>query len=122
MNPLVYVLGAVVVLVLSGVLFRRILARAPTTLRIWFGGALSAFVGGFIEGSPIGSTAGAGFALADGQVHADLDWRHVLIELAHLIAIPFGTGLSDVRNWIRSNPFPNLFQPSTSNPPFSPKP
>jgi hypothetical protein len=119
--PLAYILGSIAVIVLLGVLFKRVLARSPSTLKIWFGGALSAFVGGFVEGCPIGSTAGAGFAVADGQFHADLDWKHLLVELLHLIAIPFGTGLADIRTYIKSCPFPNIFQPAPP-PTFAPVP
>ena len=112
MIALGYIAGSLVVILLLGVLFKRALAVSPTTLKVWTGGALSAFVSGFIEGCPIGSPVGAGAALADGQVHADLDWKHLLIELAHLIAVPFFTGLADIRNYTKANPFPNVFQPS----------
>ena len=80
--------------------------------RIWFGGALSAFIDGCLEGGPIGSTAGGGIALADGQVFADFGTRHILIELAHILAIPVLTGLADVRAYKKLNPFPNVFAPT----------
>jgi hypothetical protein len=78
-------------------------------IRFWVGGAWAAFVNGFVDGFPIGTPSGAGFALADGQVHADLGLRHIAIEVAHLLAIPFFTGMADVRSFRQSNPFPNPF-------------
>lgn len=78
--------------------------------RLWTGGAWAAFVDGFVDGFPIGTPAGGGFAVADGQIHADLGLRHLAIAAAHLLAIPFFTGLADVREYRKSNPFPNFFQ------------
>lgn len=91
-------------------------ALSGTPLGIWVGGVCSAFIGGFVEGTPIGSTAGAGFAVADGEIHADLKLAHIAIEAAHLLAIPVGTGLADVRNFIKTNPFPNVFLPQAAAP------
>lgn len=87
-------------------------------IRVWTGGAWAAFVNGFIEGSPVGGPAGAGIAAADGQVHADLTLRHLAIEAAHVLAVPFFTGLADVRSFNKANPFPNpLVQKTNKLPP-----
>jgi hypothetical protein len=91
-------------------------------LRFWFGGALSAFVSGFIEGMPIGSSAGGGIAVLDGQFHADLGSQHILIEVAHILAIPILTGLADIRTYQKSNPFPNVFAPGTPAVPIPKQP
>jgi hypothetical protein len=88
-------------------------------LRIWIGGALAAFVTGFIEGAPAGSTGGAAIATFDGQVFADLGTRHILIELAHLVAIPVLTGIADVRGYLKTAPFPNIFAPAPGGDPAS---
>ena len=85
------------------------------SLRLWFGGALSAFISGFIEGAPVGSTAGGIVAAGDGQVYADLGGRHLLVEAAHLIAVPLLTGLADVRTYQKTNPFPNIFAPTAAH-------
>ncbi len=82
-------------------------------LRIWLGGALAAFIDGFIDGCPIGGPAGAGIAFADGKLPTDLQWPHIAVAAAHVIAIPIGTGLADVRAWKKDSPFPNIF---ASNP------
>ena len=87
-------------------------------VRVWAGGAWASFVNGFIEGSPVGAPAGAGLAAADGQVHADLGVRHIAIEAAHVLAVPFFTGLADVRSYTKNNPFPNPF----AVPPVPPAP
>jgi hypothetical protein len=60
---------------------------------------------------PIGSSAGGGIAVLDGQFHADLGSRHILIEIAHILAIPVLTGLADVRTYQKTSPFPNVFDP-----------
>ena len=88
-------------------------------IRYWTGGAWAAFVNGFIEGCPVGSPAGAGIAAADGQVVADLGLRHLAIEAMHVLAVPFFTGLADVRAYTKANPFPNPF---TAPPPAPPPP
>jgi hypothetical protein len=110
--PLLDIIGVIVVLFLLLTVFKHALRASPTTLKIWIGGVFSAFTAGFIEGMPIGSPVGGGVALADGQVHADLGGKHLLIELAHLIAVPFFTGLADIRTYTKSNPPPNIFQPA----------
>jgi hypothetical protein len=104
------------ILILTGfvaALLRTIL-KSPMT-RWWVGGAWAIFVTGFIEGCPIGSPVGAGIAGLDGQVHADLGMKHLIIEAAHVLAVPFFTGLADLRSWTKQNPFPNPFtQPDTN--------
>lgn len=85
------------------------------TPRQWFGGAVSAFVNGFIDGVPAGSTAGGILAGVDGKLHADLGLRHIAIEAAHLLAVPVASGLADVRAFQKTNAFPPLFGPV--NPP-----
>lgn len=88
----------------------------PTPFKDWLGGAFAAFVGGFIEGMPVGSTVGGGMAMADGQAHADLHGRHLVIEIAHLVAVPFFCGLADVRSFQKSCPFPNPFADNLPDP------
>lgn len=110
--PLFNLLAGLIVLLLLFSLFKRALKASPTPVKMWLGGILSAFVAGFIEGCPIGSPVGGGVGLADGQFHADLGGKHLLIELAHIFAVPFFTGLSDVRTFTKANPPPNIFQPS----------
>ena len=80
-------------------------------LRIWIGGAIAAFVDGFIDGCPVGAPAGAGIAFADGQVPTALtgEGRHMLITIAHVAAVPFFSGLADIRAFKKDNPFPNIF-------------
>lgn len=78
---------------------------------IWLGGAMSAFIGGFVEAAPIGSSGGVMLAASDGQVHADLKVVHLLIEAAHVLAIPALAGLAEIRTYIKANPFPNVFLP-----------
>lgn len=81
-------------------------------LRVWVGGALAAFVDGFIDGFPVGGPAGAGIAFVDGQAPTTFTAdRHWLITAAHVLAVPFFTGVSDVRAWKKDNPFPNIFAP-----------
>lgn len=119
-QPLLNLSGGLIILGCLVFLFRRALARSPSNFKIWVGGAISAFVGGFLEGCPIGSPVGAGTALADGQVYGDLRGRHILIELAHILAVPALTGLSDVRTYTKATPFPNLFSPPPSVLPGAP--
>ena len=64
-----------------------------------------------IDGMPIGSSAGAGIALADGKFASELKLVPLLVTAAHIIAIPIGTGLADVRAWKKDHPFPNIFAP-----------
>jgi hypothetical protein len=111
MNP--WLVGFVLISIL--VLFIVALVKS-SRFRIWLGGAFSAFISGFIEGAPAGSTGGGLVAAADGQVFADFRGRHLLIEFAHLAAVPFLTGLADVRTFQKSNPFPNLFAPAPAQP------
>lgn len=109
------VFGSLGVLLIAGVIY-TLTKNAP--IRYWVGGAWAAFVNGFIEGAPVGSPAGAGIAVADNQVHADLGLRHIAIEAAHVLAVPFFTGLADVRSFTKSNPFPNPFtNENPANPP-----
>ena len=123
MNP--WIVGSVSLALLALFVF-AVLKSAR--LRVWLGGALSAFISGFIEGAPAGSTGGGLVAAADGQVFADFRGRHLLIEFAHLVAVPFLTGLADVRTFQKSNPFPNLFAPDpvqpaiTTGAPLNPSP
>jgi hypothetical protein len=49
-------------------------------------------------------------------VFADFGTRHILIEIAHIVAIPVLTGLADVRAYKKSNPFPNVFAPNNGGP------
>lgn len=90
-------------------------------IRYWVGGAWAAFVNGFIEGAPVGSPVGAGVAVADRQVHADLGLRHIAIEAAHVLAVPFFTGLADIRAFTKTSPFPNPFNPPKYNEILPPK-
>jgi hypothetical protein len=107
--------GITAAVFLFGVIY-TLTKNAP--IRYWVGGAWAAFVNGFIEGAPVGSPAGAGIAVADNQVHADLGLRHIAIEAAHVLAVPFFTGLADVRSFTKSNPFPNPFtNENPANPP-----
>lgn len=90
-------------------------------IRQWFGGAFAAFIDGFVDGMPVGSPAGAGIAAADGQMTTELSLRHIAIEAAHVLAIPFFTGLSDVRAFHQKNRFPNPFNltnEENKNPPI----
>ena len=89
-------------------------------LRIWIGGALAAFVDGFIDGFPIGASGGAGIAVADGKFAQDLNLGHLAITAAHILAIPVCTGVSDVRSWKKDKPFPNIFA-ATPEPPPAPR-
>jgi hypothetical protein len=89
---------------------------------VWLGGALSAFVGGFVEGAPIGSTTGGGLAGLTGELHADLTLRHLAIEALFVLAAPCLTGLADVRNFIKANAFPNVFLAAPPAPLVSGKP
>jgi hypothetical protein len=104
-------------IVFASILFLGFAAAVIYTLtksaeiRFWVGGAWAAFVNGFIEGAPVGSPAGAGIALADNEVHADFGLRHLAIEAAHVLAVPFFTGLADIRAFTKQNPFPNPFSP-----------
>ena len=98
----VVVLGFIVAVI-------RSLTHSPI-IRVWTGGAWAAFVSGFIEGTPVGSPVGAGIAIGDNQVHADLGLRHIAIEVAHVLAVPFFTGLAEVRTFTKANPFPNPFK------------
>jgi hypothetical protein len=79
------------------------------TVKTWLGGAGAAFVGGFIDGMPVGSPVGAGIAVADGQAHANLTLHTLLVEAAHVLAVPVLSGLADVRAYQKENPFPNPF-------------
>jgi hypothetical protein len=79
------------------------------TNRLWSGGAWAAFIDGFIDSAPTGSSSGAALAVFDGSLHADLALKHVLIELAHILAAPVAAGLADVRAYKKDNPFPNPF-------------
>ena len=97
----------------------RTLAR-NAELRYWTGGAWASFVNGFIEGCPVGSPAGFGIAAADGQLHADVGLRHLAVEAAHLFAVPFFTGLADVRAYTKASPFPNPFSPPAKQPTSQP--
>ena len=85
-------------------------------LKVWLGGAFAAFMDGFIDGAPIGAPAGAGLGYVTGQFHADLGWKHLAVEALHVLAVPVSTGLADVREYRKSNPFPNIFQPATPQP------
>lgn len=88
---------------------------------IWLGGAMSAFIGGFLEATPIGSTSGAGLAAATGHVHADLTLKHLCIEVLFLISTPFLAGVAEIRTYIKTNPFPNVFLPDAP-PSIAPSP
>ena len=88
----------------------------PSPLRIWLGGALAAFIDGFIEGLPIGGTGGAGIAFVDGKFATRLNWFEVAVTVGHIVAIPLGTGLADVRAFKKDHPFPNIFAPSPAAP------
>lgn len=97
------------------------ITKNTTALKIWFGGALAAFIDGFIDGCPVGAPAGAGIAAADGQLPtAFVADRHLLITLAHVLAVPFFSGLADVRAFKKDNPFPNLFTETSSAAPVQP--
>jgi len=91
-----------------------------SALLLWLGGAFSAFVSGFIEGCPIGGPVGAGSAAATGHIYSDFTERHILIELAHVLAVPFFTGLADVRGYTNAHPFPNIFAPAEPAKPTTP--
>lgn len=80
-----------------------------STFKLWLGGAWASFMGGFIEGCPIGAPAGAGMALADGRAFADLGRRHLIIEAAHILAVPFFSGLAELKSYTKTDPFPNVF-------------
>lgn len=120
MDPHTLFLILPVILILLSLGIFGLVKSAP--LRFWFGGALSAFVSGFIEGTPIGSPTGGAIAVADGQAHADLGSRHILIEIAHLLAIPLLTGAADVRTYQKTNSFPNVFAPGTPAVPIPKQP
>jgi hypothetical protein len=90
------------------------MSKSPSALRVWIGGALAAFIDGFIDGCPIGGPTGAGIALADGKL-ADAvtrrDTTSIAIVVAHAIAVPFFSGVADIKAWKKDNPFPNIFVP-----------
>lgn len=88
-------------------------ATGPSPLMQWCGGALGAFVDGFIDGLPIGGSGGAGIAMADGKFASKFELIPLLITAAHIVAIPFGTGLADVRAWKKNHPFPNIYEQSS---------
>lgn len=88
---------------------------------LWVGGAISAFVDGFVDGFPGGSTAGGALAIADGQAHLDAQPRHILIEIAHILAVPIFTGLADIKGYKKQRPVPDLFISTThENKPITP--
>jgi hypothetical protein len=91
-------------------------------LGVWIGGAMSAFIGGFVEGAPIGSTAGGGLAGISGKLHADLTGRHLAIEAMFILAAPCLAGLADLRNFVKANSFPNIFLGAPPAPLVSGKP
>ena len=112
-NPIFHVaewlaLAAAVAALVLGIVH---IARKNANFRAWFGGAFAAFMDGFIEGCPVGAPAGAGIAAANGQIHADFGGRHIAIELAHVLAVPFLSGLADLRAYQKATPFPNVFLP-----------
>jgi len=84
-----------------------------SAFKVWFGGALAAFFTGFIDGFPVGAPVGGGIAVADGAAHLDLQPHTIEVELIHLCAVPFFTGLADVRGYLQNHPFPNIFAPPT---------
>lgn len=78
--------------------------------RQWFGGAVAAAIDGFIDGMTGGGpVAGAVTAAADGQVHADLNPYHLMVEALHILAVPLYAACSEVRNYRKQYPFPNVF-------------
>jgi len=109
-----YALDIFVALVVLLWVLLRSLTKAPGPVRIWVGGALSAFLDGFIEGLPVGGPAGALVGGVDGQFTTEFTFTRIVIEAAHILAVPIGTGLADVRAFKKSNPVPNIFEPPTS--------
>lgn len=101
-------LAAAVAAIVLGVVH---VARKNSNFRVWMGGAFAAFMDGFIEGCPVGAPVGAGIAAANGNIHADFGGRHIVIELAHVLAVPFFSGLADLRAYQKATPFPNVFLP-----------
>lgn len=91
------------------------MSKTPSALRVWIGGALAAFIDGFIDGCPIGGPAGAGMAAADGKL-ADAITKHdtvsIAVVAAHALAVPLFSGIADVKAWKKDKPFPNIFVPS----------
>jgi len=84
--------------------------KNSTALQLWLGGAISAFIDGFLDGCPVGAPAGAGIAAADGQLPTTMAFdHHVLITVAHVLAVPFFSGLADIRAFKKDNSFPNIF-------------
>lgn len=84
-----------------------------STVGVWFGGAMSAFIGGFVEAAPIGSTSGGIMAGASGHIHADLTYKHLMLEALFVLAVPFGAGIAEIRTFVKSQPFPNVFLPDS---------
>ena len=80
---------------------------------VWLGGAMSTFIGGFVEAAPIGSTSGAGLAGVSGHLHADLTMKHIALEAAFLLSAPVLAGIAELRTYIKSSPFPNVFLPGS---------
>ncbi|MDE2104595.1 MAG: hypothetical protein KGL39_45590 [Patescibacteria group bacterium] len=84
------------------------------TFRQWLLGALAAFCDGFVDGLPVGGPVGAGTAFADGHLHADLKPHHLLIEAAHVLAVPLMSGLADLRAYQKNNPLTKLVKSPTT--------
>lgn len=88
--------------------------NTPSSLRIWIGGALAAFVDGFIEGLPVGGPLGLAVATTDGAASAAIsqhDTKSISLGVLHVLGLAIMTGFADVRAWKKDHSFPNIFVP-----------
>lgn len=76
---------------------------------------------GCIGAMPVGGTVGGAMGASAGKFHADVQPHHLLIEAAHILAVPVAAGLMDFRTYTQKYPLTGLItqpDPALQPPPL----